>query len=108
MSTIFQQTRFIKGKNNNNIYSRTDYGPAPKGYVPGAARGAVGFTTRSDIGPARQAVIATDRSLTAQRERARQVLIASQSGPQNLNESNFDAFTGYSHSLFSTGTYDYE
>lgn len=110
MSTILQQSRFLKGKQDKNLAPRTDYGLAPKGYVPGAARGAVGFTTRSDIGPARQAVIATDRSLTAQRERARQVLIASQTGPrsENLNESNFDAFTGYSHSLFSTGSYDGE
>lgn len=27
--------------------------PAPEGYVPGLGRGATGFTTRSDIGPAR-------------------------------------------------------
>jgi pre-mRNA-processing factor 6 len=26
---------------------------APSGYVPGLGRGAAGFTTRSDIGPAR-------------------------------------------------------
>jgi len=29
--------------------------PAPPGYVAGLARGATGFTTRSDIGPAREA-----------------------------------------------------
>lgn len=29
--------------------------PAPLGYVAGAGRGATGFTTRSDIGPARNA-----------------------------------------------------
>jgi hypothetical protein len=29
--------------------------PAPLGYVAGAGRGATGFTTRSDIGPARDA-----------------------------------------------------
>ncbi|GFO28914.1 pre-mRNA-processing factor 6, partial [Plakobranchus ocellatus] len=29
--------------------------PAPLGYVPGLGRGATGFTTRSDIGPARDA-----------------------------------------------------
>ena len=28
--------------------------PAPLGYVPGLGRGATGFTTRSDIGPARE------------------------------------------------------
>lgn len=27
--------------------------PAPSSYVPGLGRGATGFTTRSDIGPAR-------------------------------------------------------
>jgi hypothetical protein len=30
--------------------------PVPSGYVPGMGRGAAGFTTRSDIGPARAAV----------------------------------------------------
>jgi len=34
---------------------RTDFGPAPPGYIPGIGRGAIGFTTRSDIGPARPA-----------------------------------------------------
>lgn len=29
--------------------------PAPLGYVAGVGRGATGFTTRSDIGPAREA-----------------------------------------------------
>ena len=31
----------------------TEFGKPPPGYVPGLGRGAVGFTTRSDIGPAR-------------------------------------------------------
>merc|ERR1712100_1011400 len=100
MGTILEQSKYTKGNINKSLAPRTDYGPSPKGYVAGAARGAVGFTTRSDIGPARQAVVATDRSLTAQRERARQVLIASQNGPlnaqQNLNDAKFDAFLGYS------------
>ena len=29
--------------------------PTPSNYVPGLGRGATGFTTRSDIGPARMA-----------------------------------------------------
>ena len=33
---------------------RLVFPPAPKGYVPGLGRGAAGFTTRSDIGPAAQ------------------------------------------------------
>lgn len=31
---------------------RTQFPPAPAGYVPGAGRGASGFTTRGDLGPA--------------------------------------------------------
>ena len=34
--------------------------PIPQGYVPGLGRGASGFTTRSDIGPARAAVKLND------------------------------------------------
>jgi hypothetical protein len=33
---------------------------APTGYVPGLGRGATGFTTRSDIGPARDISDPTD------------------------------------------------
>ena len=33
---------------------------APQGYVPGLGRGATGFTTRSDIGPARDLSDPTD------------------------------------------------
>ncbi|ORX66124.1 PRP1 splicing factor [Linderina pennispora] len=35
--------------------------PAPPGYVAGLGRGATGFTTRSDIGPAREASAAADK-----------------------------------------------
>jgi pre-mRNA-processing factor 6 len=37
---------------------KTDWNsvPVPQGYIPGLGRGASGFTTRSDIGPARAAV----------------------------------------------------
>ena len=34
--------------------------PAPMGYVAGVGRGATGFTTRSDIGPAREATDVPD------------------------------------------------
>ena len=34
--------------------------PAPLGYVAGVGRGATGFTTRSDIGPAREQTDVTD------------------------------------------------
>jgi len=56
---------------------------APTSYVAGLGRGATGFTTRSDIGPARAAEGATD-----------------------LSESNFDQFSGYSESLAKDLPYD--
>lgn len=40
----YNQNRFIARKQ--------DYGMPPANYVPGLGRGAVGFITRSDIGPA--------------------------------------------------------
>lgn len=36
--------------------------PAPIGYVAGVGRGATGFTTRSDIGPARQVRMEINRA----------------------------------------------
>jgi len=42
---------------------RPNFGKPPPGYVAGLGRGATGFTTRSDIGPARQVVGATERKL---------------------------------------------
>mmetsp|Transcript_38634 Transcript_38634/g.114846 ORF Transcript_38634/g.114846 Transcript_38634/m.114846 type:complete len:937 (+) Transcript_38634:36-2846(+) len=58
-------------------------GSAPSNYVAGLGRGATGFTTRSDIGPAR----ATGEET-------------------NLSESNFDKFSGYSESLAQGLPYD--
>ena len=45
-------------------------GKPPKQYIAGAGCGAVGFTTRSDIGPARQAVVPIDRPISAEKERS--------------------------------------
>lgn len=68
---------------------------APSGYVPGLGRGATGFTTRSDIGPARPAVgsAATAPSPAPEPE-------------EDYSESNYDEFSGYSGSLFSNVTYE--
>jgi len=75
---------------------RTDFGPPPPGYIPGIGRGATGFTTRSDIGPAAErGVIIPERGMgpaEIQRLRERE---------ENLNEQNYDEFTGYGGSLFS-------
>mmetsp|Transcript_809 Transcript_809/g.1566 ORF Transcript_809/g.1566 Transcript_809/m.1566 type:complete len:972 (-) Transcript_809:183-3098(-) len=72
---------------------RTEFGQAPPGYVPGLGRGAVGFTTRSDIGPARP----TAGGAAAQPEKPKET---------DLSESNYDEFSGYSENLFAGADYD--
>jgi len=71
--------------------------PAPLGYVAGVGRGATGFTTRSDIGPAREATDVSDER--------HQVPVKKKNDDDDdetdLNESNFDEFAGYGGSLFS-------
>ncbi|EGD76229.1 PRP6 pre-mRNA processing factor 6 [Salpingoeca rosetta] len=69
----------------------------PPGYVGGSGRGAQGFTTRSDIGPARS----TERYVVMP-------LAGGEAKEENLNESNYDEFSGYGGSLFSKGSYDSE
>eukprot|EP00128_Syssomonas_multiformis_P011821 Colp12_sorted_trinity150504_noHs@5512 len=78
--------------------------PAPPGYVPGIGRGASGFTTRSDIGPARDATDTMNPEPVAAAPRKRD----DDDEEENLNENNYDEFAGYGGSLFSTGTYDAE
>lgn len=58
---------------------------APLNYVAGLGRGATGFTTRSDIGPARSAEAKEDAK---------------------LNDSKYDEFTGYEGSLVNEMPYD--
>ncbi|KAI6232354.1 PRP6-like protein [Aphelenchoides besseyi] len=81
--------------------------PAPAGYVAGVGRGATGFTTRSDIGPARDAgdSLPGADGLTAGPpiKRPRE-----DDDPEDLNDSNYDDFEGYRGSLFSKDPYDKE
>lgn len=72
---------------------RTNFGDAPPGYVPGIGRGAIGFTTRSDIGPARAA-------------EARGPAAAPKEG--DYSESQFDEFSGFNENLFGNDSYDKE
>ena len=62
---------------------------APINYVAGLGRGATGFTTRSDIGPARMGAEQEGKAQEA-----------------NLNDNNFDKFSGYSEQLFGDLPYD--
>ncbi|XP_033726483.1 pre-mRNA-processing factor 6-like [Pecten maximus] len=76
--------------------------PAPLGYVPGLGRGATGFTTRSDIGPARDIDdISDDRHAPPVKKSKND-----EEEEEDLNEANFDEFAGYGGSLCSKDPYD--
>lgn len=74
------------------------------GYVAGVGRGATGFTTRSDIGPARDANdVSDDRHAPPPAKRKKN---EEEDDDEDLNDSNYDEFSGYSGSLFSKDPYD--
>ena len=75
---------------------------APLGYVPGLGRGATGFTTRSDIGPAREANdISDERHLPPKKKKEE-----GEDEEEDLNDANYDEFTGYSGSICNKDPYD--
>eukprot|EP00899_Mesostigma_viride_P008244 jgi/Mesvir1/17420/Mv08704-RA.1 len=85
----------------------------PANYVAGLGRGATGFTTRSDIGPARAAPDLPDKSVIYARGRGRgdakdagKAVGNSEDVPPEREE--FDAFEGNDKGLFATGEYDEE
>ncbi|KAG5879226.1 hypothetical protein JTB14_026722 [Gonioctena quinquepunctata] len=82
--------------------------PAPLGYVAGVGRGATGFTTRSDIGPARDANdVSDDRHAPPAAKRTKKKDEEEEKEEEeDLNDSNYDEFTGYGGSLFSKDPYD--
>ncbi len=93
--------------------------PAPTNYVAGIGRGAMGFTTRSDIGPARVAPTMdfgpAPAGYVAGQGRGMGDLARSQGeahGPPpeqdraDYSESNYDEFAGYGERLFAAGAYD--
>lgn len=69
---------------------------APLGYVPGLGRGATGFTTRSDIGPARESGDISDERHAPPNKRKDE----DDDDEVDLNDSNFDEEFGYGGSLF--------
>lgn len=78
--------------------------PAPLGYVAGVGRGATGFTTRSDIGPARDANdVSDDRHAPPSKRKKKE---EEEDDDEDLNDSNYDEFSGYGGSLFSKDPYD--
>eukprot|EP00882_Tetradesmus_deserticola_P002717 GHRQ01002888.1.p1 GENE.GHRQ01002888.1~~GHRQ01002888.1.p1 ORF type:complete len:911 (+),score=473.90 GHRQ01002888.1:1197-3929(+) len=73
--------------------SKVDYNAlrAPSNYVPGLGRGATGFTTRSDIGPARSGPVGGD---------------GDKEGGGDADENKFDEFMGSDAGMFAGGQYD--
>lgn len=81
--------------------------PAPLGYVAGVGRGATGFTTRSDIGPARDpSDVPDDRHAPPKKFVKKDKKEEEEDDEEDLNESNYDEFSGYGGSLFSKDPYD--
>ncbi|XP_071451634.1 pre-mRNA-processing factor 6 [Hetaerina americana] len=80
--------------------------PAPLGYVAGVGRGATGFTTRSDIGPARDANDVSDDRHAPPNKRKKNSKEEEDDDDEDLNDSNYDEFSGYGGSLFSKDPYD--
>jgi len=79
--------------------------PSPLGYVAGLGRGATGFTTRSDIGPARDATDMPEE-LTIPTPAQQRRHAENEEDTEDLNESNYDEFAGYGGSLFTSGPYE--
>ncbi|VDP10622.1 unnamed protein product [Soboliphyme baturini] len=85
--------------------------PAPLGYVAGVGRGATGFTTRSDIGPAREVGDVSDerhphppkKKTPSGKDDEKE---EEEEEEEDLNDANYDEFEGYGGSLFSKDPYD--
>lgn len=113
------------GPRTANVYNAA----APANYVAGVGRGAMGFTTRSDIGPARPVpapAVLPPMNLDAQfgpapvgyvagrgrgmgdLAKGQAELSATQLQQEqdrgDYSESNYDEFSGYGERLFSAGT----
>jgi pre-mRNA-processing factor 6 len=78
--------------------------PAPLGYVPGLGRGATGFTTRSDIGPARESGDISDErhAPPPQAKKPKE----EEEEEEDLNDANYDEEFGYGGSLFKNDPYE--
>lgn len=88
----------LLNKNKKNFIGM----PAPLGYVAGVGRGATGFTTRSDIGPARDANDVSDDRHAPPNKRKKK----DEDDDEDLNDANYDEFNGYGGSLCSKDPYD--
>ena len=78
--------------------------PPPANYVAGLGRGATGFTTRSDIGPARAAPEPGNLPEVVQGARP-----MDEDDKEDYSEANYDHFSGYGGSLWkASDPYDHD
>uniref|UniRef100_A0A0K0FKK2 Pre-mRNA-processing factor 6 n=1 Tax=Strongyloides venezuelensis TaxID=75913 RepID=A0A0K0FKK2_STRVS len=92
---------FIPGslvdKNRKHFWNQS----GPEGYVPGIGRGDFGFTTRSDIGPAKAAGIPGPDDKLPPFKKPKD-----EDDGADYNDSNFNNFFGYSGSLVARDPYE--
>jgi pre-mRNA-processing factor 6 len=95
-------------------YGESRWGKAPPGYIPGYGRGAVGFTTRSDIGPARNVPGPNEYNINNKYSPSTASVNQNQPKPEendlkDYSETRYDRFEGYQgENLFSNTEYDEE
>jgi pre-mRNA-processing factor 6 len=100
MTTAVPSAQFLASKKKKQFLDLA----SPPGYVAGVGRGATGFTTRSDIGPARDDTdITDDRHAHPMKAKKKD---DEGDEEEDLNEANYDEFSGYGGSLFSKDPYD--
>jgi pre-mRNA-processing factor 6 len=104
--------------------SESRWGKPPPGYIPGLGRGAGGFTTRSDIGPARSTLPGEynkkllisnlyNRNVglagsQAQLSAAQKNQTDTDNDLRDYSEGNFNKWNGYEENLFENIEYDEE
>ena len=78
------------------VFRKPNFGPPPVGYIAGLGRGASGFITRGDIGPAKMDQVPPGLGAPPGLDATRQT-------PQNedYSDANYDEWNGYRGSLFA-------
>lgn len=106
----------IKEAKHSNPSTKVDFNaiPVPKNYVAGMGRGATGFTTRSDIGPAKFGAAADGGvrlatllpELCAHHATQQEAAAAGpRAQPQPEEQQQFDAFLGNDAGMFAKSAY---
>lgn len=74
------------------IPKKPNFGPPPAGYIAGLGRGATGFVTRSDLGPAARANIVQVKN--------------NQNDEAAYADNKYDSWSGYQGALFTKNQLD--